>query len=232
MRYITDHLDGNYSVDVGYDDHNRLTSYDSYRSYTYDAWNNLLSVSSSNGAGEAPNYTLTYATNASGAPSTNRINNSGYTFDNAGNMTSDGNFSYTFDAAGRLKTAGTNNSCEYDGDGRKVKQVSGGYSLFYLWSSVLGEPVVELDGSGGVYRAYVLSSGGQMLAEQSYDGNFYWLHTDHLGNGRKLTNTSGAVIYRAEFDPHGQILYEWHSRGQTYLNSHKFTGYERDWART
>jgi RHS repeat-associated protein len=145
-------------------------------------------------------------------------------------MTSDGSLSYAFDAAGRLKTAGTNNSCEYDGDGRKVKQVSGGYPLFYLWSSVLGEPVVELDSSGGVYRAYVLSSGGQMLAVQSYDGGFYWLHTDHLGNGRKLTNSSGTVIYRAEFDPHGQMLYEWQSSGQTYLNSHKFTGYERDWA--
>jgi RHS repeat-associated protein len=230
VRYITDHLDGNYSVDVGYDDHNRLTSYGSYRSYSYDAWNNLLSVSSSNGVGEAPNYTLSYATNASGAPSTNRINNSGYTFDNAGNVTNDGSLAYAYDAAGRLKTAGTNNSCEYDGDGRKVKQVSGGYPLFYLWSSVLGEPVVELDGSGGVYRAYVPSSGGQMLAVQSYDGGFYWLHTDHLGNGRKLTNTSGTVIYRAEFDPHGQILYEWQSSGLTYLNSHKFTGYERDWA--
>jgi len=227
IRYITDHLDGNYSVDVGYDDYNRLTSYGGYRSYTYDAWNNLLSVSSSNGVGEAPNYTLT---NASGAPVTNRINNSGYTYDNAGNVTNDGSLAYAYDAAGRLKTAGTNNSCEYDGDGRKVKQVSGGYPLFYLWSSVLGEPVVELDSSGGVYRAYVLSSGGQMLAVQSYDGGFYWLHTDHLGNGRKLTNSSGTVIYRAEFDPHGQMLYEWQSSGQTYLNSHKFTGYERDWA--
>ena len=230
VRYITDHLDGNYSVDVGYDDHNRLTQYGSYRSYTYDAWNNLLSVSSSNGVGEAPNYTLSYATNGSGAPSTNRINNSGYTYDSAGNVTNDGSLAYAYDAAGRLKTAGTNNSCEYDGDGRKVKQVSGGYPLFYLWSSVLGEPVVELDGFGGVYRAYVLSSGGQMLAVQSYDGGFYWLHTDHLGNGRKLTNTSGSVTYRAEFDPHGQMLYEWQSSGQTYLNSHKFTGYERDWA--
>ncbi|MGE0883130.1 MAG: RHS domain-containing protein [Blastocatellales bacterium] len=87
-----------------------------------------------------------------------------------------------------------------------MKQVSGGYPLYYLWSSVLGEPVVELDGSGGVYRAYVTSSGGQMMGVQSYDGNFYWLHTDHLGNGRKLTNASGTVVYRAEFDPHGQIL--------------------------
>jgi RHS repeat-associated protein len=38
------------------------------------------------------------------------------------------------------------------------------------------------------------------------------------------------VVYRGEFDPHGQALYEWASGGATFLNSHKFTGYERDWA--
>jgi len=69
-----------------------------------------------------------------------------------------------------------------------------------------------------------------MLALQATDGQFYWLHTDHLGSGRKLTNTSGAVVYRAEFDPRGQMLYQWAQSGssQYNLNSHKFTGYERD----
>jgi RHS repeat-associated protein len=111
-----------------------------------------------------------------------------------------------------------------------VKQVSGGYDLYYLWSSVLGEPVVELTNSGGIYRAYVYSPSGQAMALQSNDSNFYWVHTDHLGSGRKVTNTSGTVVYRAEFDPHGQTLYEWASGGATFVNSHKFTGYERDWA--
>ena len=99
---------------------------------------------------------------------------------------------YAYDGANRLKTAGTNNSSEYDGDGRKVKGVSGGYALYYLWSSVLNEPVVELDGQGGVYRAYVYSSGGRLPALRSYDGQFYWAHTDHLGSGRMLTDTAGA----------------------------------------
>jgi RHS repeat-associated protein len=121
-------------------------------------------------------------------------------------------------------------SYEYDGDGRRVKQVNSDGTIHYMWSSVLGEPVVELT-SGGVYRAYVYGpGGGQMIAMQSYDGGFYWVHTDHLGSGRKITNSSGTVVYRGEFDPHGQALYEWHSSGQTYLNSHKYTGYERDWA--
>ncbi|MCI0563188.1 MAG: hypothetical protein MN733_32325, partial [Nitrososphaera sp.] len=90
--------------------------------------------------------------------------------------------------------------------------------------------MVELDGAGGVYRAYVYSNGGQLMALQANDFQFYWVHPDHLGSGRRLTDTSGVVVYRAEFDPHGQMMYEWASDGQTFKNSRKFTGYERDWA--
>jgi hypothetical protein len=38
------------------------------------------------------------------------------------------------------------------------------------------------------------------------------------------------VVYRGEYDPHGQMIYEWSSSGEYYKNSHKYTGYERDWA--
>jgi len=135
--------------------------------------------------------------------------------------------SYAYDAANRMKTAG-GVSNDYDGDGNRVKHANGSGTLFYLWSSVLGEPVAEVT-TGGVYRAYVYGpGGGQALAQQSHDGQFYWTHADHLGSGRKLTNTSGAVAYRGEFDPHGQTLLE--IPMGSYLNSHKFTGYERDWA--
>ncbi len=59
-------------------------------------------MSSATGGGEAPNYTLSYATNASGAPATNRIANAGYSHDAAGNMTGDGAAVYTYDGANRL----------------------------------------------------------------------------------------------------------------------------------
>ncbi|MEP7343263.1 MAG: hypothetical protein ABI977_36390 [Acidobacteriota bacterium] len=83
VRFITDYLDGNYSVDISYDDHNRLTAYGNYRSYTYDEWNNLKTVSSGNGMGEAPNCTLNYAEH-NGATSTNKINNAGNVTTSAG----------------------------------------------------------------------------------------------------------------------------------------------------
>jgi RHS repeat-associated protein len=70
-----------------------------------------------------------------------------------------------------------------------------------------------------------------MVALLSNDGTFYWNHPDHLGSGRKLTDSTGAVRYRGEFDPHGQTLLEVTSGGTgTYANSHKYTGYEREWS--
>ncbi|MGH9832470.1 MAG: RHS repeat domain-containing protein [Blastocatellia bacterium] len=230
VQKITDNLDDNYTTTYEYDDYNRLDKAYGvafYRDYDYDAWGNLTTVYAT-GAGEAVSYTLSYE-QLNGAPKNNRISNAGFSYDAAGNMTNDGVAGYAYDAASRLKTTG-GNTYEYDGDGRRVRQIVGGSNVFYLWSSVLGQPVVELDGAGGVYRAYVYSSGGQLMALQANDFQFYWVHPDHLGSGRRLTDTSGVVVYRAEFDPHGQVMSELASDGQTFKNSRKFTGYERDWA--
>jgi RHS repeat-associated protein len=41
-----------------------------------------------------------------------------------------------------------------------------------------------------------------------------------------MTDSSGNMVYRAEFDPYGKLLYEWSSPAN--LNTRKFTGYERD----
>jgi RHS repeat-associated protein len=77
---------------------------------------------------------------------------------------------------------------------------------------------------GTLSRAYV-QAGLNLVALLSNDGQFYWIHTDHLSGAHKLTNTSGTAAYHAEYDPHGQMLLE---TGITTLNSRKFTGYERD----
>jgi RHS repeat-associated protein len=69
-------------------------------------------------------------------------------------------------------------------------------------------------------------NGNLIIAQLNPNGSFYWLHLDHLGSGRKMTDISGTMVYRAEFDPYGKLLYEWSS--PTNLNTKKFTGYERD----
>jgi RHS repeat-associated protein len=227
IQKITDNWDGTYSATYTYDDYNRLASVSSpshSRSFSYDQWGNLTQTTAS-GGGETGSYGMSYST-VNGAP-TNRLDHQGYGYDDAGNMTSDGWGTYTFDGAGRLRTfGGAGNAWEYDGDGRKVKSISGGYPLYFVWSSLLNQPAAEVT-NGGVYRAYVYDQGGRQVAQQSSDGLFYWLHTDHLGSGRKVTDVSGNVVYRGEFDAHGQTLLE---TGSVWTISNKFTGYERNWA--
>ena len=124
--------------------------------------------------------------------------------------------------------SGGQNVYGYDGAGLRVKAVAnGGAPIYYVRSSVLGNVAMEVEGSQAIlYRAYIYA-GKSLIAQQSTDGQFYWVHKDHLGSASKLTNTSGVVLYRAEFDPFGQTVYE---SGTFNLNSKKFTGYERDWA--
>jgi len=175
--------------------------------------------------------TLNYQTNASGAPSTNRIDTDSqsysYTYDAAGNMTVGAGQSYSYDGANRLKTAsGGTSSYGYDGDGKRVKKTEGGTTTYYVYSSKLGQSVMEVT-ANSVQRAYVYG-GGKAVAMQSPDGQFYWLHKSHLGNSRAMTDWSGNLTYKGQFDPYGQTLTEWSGSGNTNLNSKKFTGYERD----
>jgi hypothetical protein len=179
IQKITDNMDSFFTTTYNYDDLNRLTSASALaynRSYTYDAWANLLTTSGTgpNEWGFTPttnySYTLNYATNGSGAPLNNRLSNVGQSYDNAGNMAVDLNgHVYSYDAANRIKSITGNKFMEYDGDGHRVhsdESAIGNTNLWYLYSSVLGQPVVELGSTGGVYRAYVYSPGGGLVARK------------------------------------------------------------------
>lgn len=226
IRQITDNIDTAYTTGYLYDDYNRLTSATASafsRSYGYDPFGNITNF---NGV------TLNYATNSSGAPATNRLStdsaSNSYTYDAAGNMTAGAGQSYSYDGANRLKEVGSGgaNVYGYDGDGKRVKKTEGGATVFYVYSSKLGQSVMEVTASS-IQRAYVYSK-NKMVAMQGTDGQFYWLHTDHLNNSRAMTDANGNLAYKGHFDPYGQALTEWSSSGNTNLNSKKFTGYERD----
>jgi RHS repeat-associated protein len=239
IKKITDNIDGAYTMIYGYDEYNRLyvaSSPAASRVYNYDAWGNIKEMWDNSWATPSNQYTL--PTNGTGAPATNRmsvvttrnawwqvLSTTNYTWDAAGNMTGEGATSFQYDAANRLKSVnnGTGGSYGFDGNSQRVKKVEGSTTLYYVRSSIIGQAVMEVSGSS-VHRAYVYN-GGSMVAMQGSDGQFYWRHSNHLGSGSKLTNTSGTVVYRAEHDPYGNVLLE---TGSPTLTAHKFTSYERD----
>jgi len=79
----------------------------------------------------------------------NRITNTGFTYDSDGNLTRDGALTYSWDAEGRL-TLSAGVTYLYDGAGRRVKN-----SRLY-WSGINGTPVAETDLSGNITNEYYL----------------------------------------------------------------------------
>lgn len=117
------------------------------------------------------------------------------TFDDNGNMTSDGTNTYEWDAEDRLikiNYVGTGNYSlfTFDSGGRKTKivEVSGGSTTStkqFVWIDG-GRPIEERDASGAlVKRFYNL---GQLNSSTNY---FYT--RDHLGSVREMTDTSAVI---------------------------------------
>jgi RHS repeat-associated protein len=106
-----------------------------------------------------------------------------------------------------------------------VKKVESGVTVFYVRSSVMKQTAFEVGGNGAMYRANVCAGSQKLIGQLTPDGQFYWRHENHLGSVHKLTNSAGTVVYRAEHDPHGNVLLE---TGSTTLTANKFTSYERD----
>jgi RHS repeat-associated protein len=226
IRRIVDNTGyGGDTADYYYDQYNRLTNVQGtgyFRYYLYDPFGNIKDFSA---------VTLNYATNATGAPATNRIQSDGvgfnYSYDEAGNMTVGMGQSFAYDGANRMKTASYGNSAYgYDGGGKRVKKTENGATTYYVQSSALKNTAMEVN-STGVLRAYVYS-GGRLAAMQATDGQFYWIHANHLNSSRAMTDVNGNLTYKGQFDPYGQTVTEWSASGSNNLNTKKFTGYERD----
>lgn len=63
--------------------------------------------------------------------STNR--NTGYTYDNAGNVTNDGSHTYSYDAESRLIQIDSSAiQYAYDASGRRIKKIAGGVTTYYF----------------------------------------------------------------------------------------------------
>ncbi len=99
------------------------------------------------------------------------------------------------------------------------------YGTTYYIHSHDGKLLAEYDGTGACVRDYIYM-GNRLIAEyQPATGKTYYYTPDQINSTRMITDSSGAVVYSAVFDPYGGMQKEWVN---AYTPSLKFSGKERE----
>jgi RHS repeat-associated protein len=212
------------------------------RTYTYDTLNRVQTMADSATSqsckglswtddpwGNRTDQNLTLGTCGqfhATADAQNRLHDTSnfYQYDAAGNMTHDASHSYTYDAENRITAVDAGNTANYyyDAQGYRVHHLVG-TTMEYLYD-LQGRVVSEFLPSGGL-NAYYMYFGGSFVAE--YESlTTYFVHHDHLGSTRLLTNYPSPTPLREcdDYYPYGELI----SCGDTSGTTHKFTAKERD----
>jgi RHS repeat-associated protein len=180
-----------------------------------DAWGNMTNRTSVTGK---TNYELLNVP----ALSNNRL--SGFGYDAAGNMTSNGSSTYTYDAENRM-TATAGCTFTYDGDGNRVLKT--GCAGVYYWRDLSGNPLEESI-AATIQFEYVFFGGKRVARRDVATNTVHYFFSDHLGSTSLITNASGVMPPESESDyyPYGGEIVV--SSPTIQDQNYKFTGKERD----
>jgi RHS repeat-associated protein len=194
------------------------------QSYTIDAWANLYQIAPTQCSSGGLSQTATVK---------NQL--TGFGYDAAGNMISNGSTSYVYDSEGRLQylnNSGNKESYLYDGDGQRVAKCTStgssntcavGSTGTLYFRDLAGETYMEQDLSGNFQNEFIFFNGGRVARSDSGHAVHYYFH-NHLTSTEVVTNALGATPPEQDVDytPYGQI------QDGTASEHYLFTGKERD----
>lgn len=190
--------------------------------FSPDPWGNLTATSTLSGYGGCTSTTpYAFSVTVNG---NNQVSTSGFKYDAAGNMMSDGINSYVWNGEGQVTSTTGAVTYSYDGEGKRVEK-SGGT---IYWYGMNGDALDETDLSGSMtnssFSEYVFF-GGKRIARRDSSGTVFYYIADHLGSSREMVQSGQtSPCYDADFLPYGQEVDYTNSCGSHY----KFTGKERD----
>jgi RHS repeat-associated protein len=184
---ITDNLAPGRTQNFTYDNLNRIFTAKTFatsgldcwaQQFGYDAWGNLLTASPTQSG--CPMTQLNVSVNAK-----NQIFNSGFSYDAAGNLLTDGTNSYVFDAENRISSINLGAATYvYDADGNRVRKQVGSDWTDYIF---FGGNVVAEKKPNGDWSDYV-HAGGRLLAKaDNFDNRIHITGTNCSACGWQWT---------------------------------------------
>ena len=249
MSRLTRLEQGSAFVVLAHDNANRRTalslSNGTITNYGYDASNRLINITHNGPAGLLDG--LTYSYDAAGnrvstlrtvgpasllpspiasvtydaANEQTQLAGTNLTYDQNGNLTSDGTNTYQWDSRNRLVSiaGGVTANFVYDAYGRRVSKTINGQTSQFLYD---GTDVAQETRSGAVGETYLRSLKiDEPFVRQGTNSEFY--HADGLGSTLSLSNTSGMATVTYSYDPFGRTTLTGVSS-----NPFQYTGREQD----
>ena len=130
-----------------------------------------------------------------------------HTYDDNGNLTSDGTRTYAYDFKNRLvevRDQGTTaliSQYSYDAFDRRSMKILPGGTTHYIYDG--HECVEERDESDNITRQYVWGNGIDQLIQEQTQTDTYYAHENSIGDIAALTDDTGTVVERYSYDPFG-----------------------------
>ena len=204
---LTDDLNGGENQSFAYDPLYRLTSatggYGDL-AYSYDKVGNRLTETDD---GVTDSYA--YATDSHHLKSVIGENNTVFTYDAAGNTLRKNGMTFVYNDRGRMTQAINNNGIIsnylYNAEGERVVKKVGSVIIHFHYD-LAGQLIAETTAAGDVIKEYIYLGREPVaaVAPTQNGGNVYFIHTDHLGTPKTLTNKGGSSVWKASYEPFGQ----------------------------
>jgi len=222
---IVDHARGSgYDRAMGYDDLDRLLTTaspmfggtDQTHRFSYDALDNLASWKLT-GVKDYAEYVYDAQNRLTNIRNTAGASVVGLGYDLQGNVGNRNGQAYDFDYGNRLRTVTGQESYRYDGLGRRVQTTKTDGSKTTLWQyTQSGQMVLSSDWVGATYANHkthqniYLAGSVVAIIDRDWPSNAViatkYQHTDALGSPVVVTNASGTVIERNDYEPYGAVI--------------------------
>jgi RHS repeat-associated protein len=198
------------TFDYGYDSNGRLNEVKNngaiVEAYTYDAnGNRLTELNDLRGVNRS--YTVSAEDHVITA------GNETYLFDADGFLTTKtspaGTMTTTYSSRGELLSAtlpsGITITYDHDPMGRRItKRINGTITEKYLWKDVITLLAVY-DASNNLIMRFNYAD-GRMPVSMTYQGNTYYLAYDQIGSLKVVTDSSGNIVKKIDYDSFGTII--------------------------
>ena len=205
------------TITYDYDPLNRLTAADYYGGrfyhYSYDAAGNRTHQVSS-ACADCPEFNVNYAYDI--AQRLSNVNGVAYTWDDNGNLLSDGINTFAYDNANRLISI-TNPQYSiqngYNGLGDRLRQTVNSSQTNYILD--LNNNLAQVLSDDSNTYLYGL---GRIAQQNTVDWQYY--QGDALGSVRQLSDPAGVVTLARSYEPFGKVL----NSEDKEITSYAFTG--------